>query len=66
MPQGDRSATRPTSALSAADAQRTGARFPQRAPTPQAFRLLSGSQHSIVCLACSAFLWGWKDKKVTP
>lgn len=51
------------SVLSTVQEQRTSSRCRKPKPRRPAFRLLSGSQHVIVCPACSAVLWGWKEKK---
>jgi hypothetical protein len=66
MHQGDRPDRPPTSALNTAGEPRTCYRCGKPEEMQRPLRLLPGSTHIVVRLACYAFLWGWKEPKGTP
>lgn len=62
MGQGDRLDT-PSSVLNTADDPRTCYRCGKLEEEQRPLRLLPGSTHIVVCPACYAVLWGWKEQK---
>ena len=64
MQENDRPNT-PPSAFTTEGQPRTCYRCGKPEEMQRPLRLLPGSAHIVVCPACYAFLWGWKEQKDT-